>query len=227
MSALTEFDDGVAVVQSLWNGQQQARADYARRRRRFRQTGQEIDRQLADEQYAMHHALVQAAAVRLTTCWEVFLLNLLQEYLFRRPGALKRRFQLRGGAIRTTEATLETIVEDARRPFQELSRAKELLRKYLGEDLFARRNGNNWTTVVNTDPVERLISVRNAIVHKGGAPTRQFRSQLKTSKSAQAYLLERPGPTSSLLASRFEQLLTEVVSVTHALYGRTWQRPRP
>ena len=84
MTALSSYNDAVIVIQALWNAQQQARAEYGRYREIFRRTRSLAEKQVAAEQYALHQALVQAAAVRLTTAWEVFLYELLREYLGRR-----------------------------------------------------------------------------------------------------------------------------------------------
>lgn len=216
MRAIDTLNKSALVAHAIWEAQQVAAREY-RRQRLLAAQGDQVARELASLSYGLMHALVQAAAVRLSTAWEIFLRDLLGEFLAKRPGAFKSAWQLRGGAIRITDETLDEVVETASRPFQDLEKAKNLLKKYLGNDIFG---------TIDLTPVKELIDVRNAIVHLGGAPTKAFRNRLKTRKTAQAYLLSRPGAAGSLPTTHFERILAEVLAVANVLYARSWQRPR-
>ena len=88
MRAIDRFNESAFVAQSLWEAQQDAVRVY-RRERAKAAAGDKAAQQLVQIRYRLWHALVQAAAVRLTTAWEVFLQDLFREYLTRRPNGFK------------------------------------------------------------------------------------------------------------------------------------------
>jgi hypothetical protein len=182
-----------------------------------------IDAALASEHYKLHKTLVEASAVRLTTAWEVFLRDLLEEYLRKRPAVLKRVWRFGGTQIKAGRDTIDGILEASRFPFQDLNRGREVLKQYLGSDLFA----TDGRQAIDLSPVEHLITVRNAIVHTGGGQTKKFRSALGTRRTAHGYLMSRPGPPGTLPTTQFERLLQLVAQVATQLYARAWQSPRP
>lgn len=222
MSAQQSFLDAARVCQSIWSAQQEAAARYQTHRRLFRQAADPNEKALADTAYALHTALVEAAAVRLATAWEVFLQDLFEEYLVKRPDSLRSAWRFRAKGVQVTETTVARILQDAGRPFQDWNRAKDFLKKYLGRDLIGQGN----TPALDINPVLDLLAVRHAIVHRGGLPTRQFRDRLGTRKAARGYLTSRVAPH-TLLATQFDRLLVGVTTTAQDLYARAWQRPRP
>lgn len=223
MNSFDQLQRDAQIAQRLWSAQQEARAEYARARRRYRTSGDPVHQSLADEKYSLHRALVEASAVRLSTAWEVFLRNLLAEYLSRRPVSFRRAWGFQANSVSVGSDAVDRIVTEARQPFQDLNRAKQLLRYYLGPDLFSVGK----KVAVDTKPVEDLVAIRNAVVHTAGSPTRQFRNRLSTRKAAHVYLTSRPGPVGSLPVTQFERLLTDLLATAATLYQRTWARPRP
>lgn len=224
-SALQAFNDGTRVVQALWLDAQQALARSLRTRRLARTATDRIEREnatnLADDDLLLHRALVEAAAVRLTTAWEVFLTDLFTEYMSKRPSSFKVVWQL-PRTVPISADTIGVIVQQQGHPFQDLGRARALLKSYLGDDLFGKG-----AQKIDLDPVEELLTVRNAIVHRAGKPTKQFHSKLKTRKTAHGYLMSRPGMKGSLPATQLERLLGDVATAAHNLHRRAFQRPRP
>jgi len=223
MTPIKRFLSDLQTVQLLWAAQQRAFAGYGNSRRKARRTGDTIAGAIAEEHYRLHKTLVEASAVRLATAWEVFLRELLEEYLRKRPAVLKRVWRFSGTRIRADRGTVDGILESNRFPLQDLSRAREVLRQYLGKDLFAA----NQKQVIDLTPVEHLIIVRNAVVHRGGDPTKKFHSALRTHRTAHGYLMSRPRVPGTLPATQFERLLQMVARVAELLYTRTWQLPRP
>lgn len=218
MTAEDAYLARVESVQLLWDEQQRVFREAVRARARARARAKDAaEAEAAKKLFLLHRTLVESAAVRLVSCWEVFVSELFTEYLLRRPQRYRVSWSLRGKSLEVTEATVDTIVQQANRPFQSLERALELLKRYMGKDVIG---------AVDLAHVKAAISVRNAIVHRGGAPTREFREILRTKMTAYSFLMSRPAGT-TVPASRFEALLLGVTSTVLALYERTWQRPRP
>jgi hypothetical protein len=94
----------------------------------------------------------------------VFLHDLFREYLLQRPSALKKRLKLRSSVV-LTEETATQLIEQAGRPFQSISDAKDFLKQYLGGDLFKN-------PPIDLGAITELDVLRNAVVHRGGTPTR-------------------------------------------------------
>lgn len=65
MSAIGGLNESALVAQSIWEAQQGAAKEY-RRQRKLAAAGDLAAGQLADNNYRLFQALVQAAAVRLT-----------------------------------------------------------------------------------------------------------------------------------------------------------------
>lgn len=223
-AALQTFTEGADSAQALWKAGQDA---YARALHALRIVQTSLDpvaqassTAMADVELALHRALIEAAAVRLVTAWEVYLSDLFTEYLERRPASFKRVWHLKGDTTLTDE-TVEIVVQQRRFPFQDPARARELLREYLGKDLFG-----SGAHQIDLRAVEQLILIRNAIVHRAGRSTKQLRERLKTRKDAHEYLVSRRRPR-ALPPTQFERLLIDVSAAAHALYTRAYQRPRP
>lgn len=225
--ALTGFNAGTATAQALWVAGQEALARSTHSRRDARNSAdpaqQTQAKTLAKADHDLHRALVEAAAVRLSTAWEVFLSELFVEYLLKRPVAFKTKWRL-AGTVTISDETVAAIVEQQQQsPFQSFERARKLLRDYLGDDLFGEKAPHK----IDVTCVEELVIVRNAIVHRAGKPTKQFHLKLKTRRSAHSFLMSRPGPKGSLPATQFDRLLLGVTTAAHALHHRAFQRPRP
>jgi hypothetical protein len=225
VAALQVFTEGTGVAHALWLDAQQALARSLRSRRLARTTDDDTEAiqasKLADSDLLLHRALVEAAAVRLTTSWEVFLSDLFAEYLRKRPSAFKVIWQL-PGTVPISDGTIDVIVDQQHHPFQDLGRARKLLTMYLGRDLFGQGAHK-----IDLDPVEELLLVRHAVVHRAGKPTKQFHKKLETRKTAHGYLVSRVGPAGSLPATQFERLLGGVTTAAYDLHKRAFQRPRP
>ena len=182
-----------------------------------------MDKAAADKQYRRHIALVQAAAVRLLTAWEVFLRNLAEEYFERRPAAVARVLCVAGEHTSFQSNAVDNFIRLHRYPLQHLSRAKQtLLCEYMGEDIIGKG-----TSKLNLKAVEILGLIRNAIVHAGGKASKRMRDELHTRCTAHGYLLAKVGGTTPLAHTQFHQLVIEVNQAATDLYGRTWLRPRP
>jgi hypothetical protein len=80
---------------------------------------------------------------------------------------------------------------------------------------------------ISFNPVQDLVSARNAIVHRCGRATDQFRRRVKKRRavSVNAYLMSRPGPTATR-ATHFERLLMDFTVVSTDIYNRAFARPR-
>jgi hypothetical protein len=158
VAALQVFTEGTGVAHALWLDAQQALARSLRSRRLARTTDDDTEAiqasKLADSDLLLHRALVEAAAVRLTTSWEVFLSDLFAEYLRKRPSAFKVIWQL-PGTVPISDGTIDVIVDQQHHPFQDLGRARKLLTTYLGRDLFGQGAHK-----IDLDPVEELLLVR-------------------------------------------------------------------
>ncbi|GEM_PF-6376798 len=222
--SLDTFTEGAEVSQAFWRAAQEARARALQSARAGRTSIDATDRAkalaLAAADTQLHRALVEAAAVRLMTAWEVFLGDLFAEFLLRRSAAFKRVWRLKR-PVAIADETVELIVAQQRYPFQDFGKASDLLKRYLGDDLFG-----TGAHKIDVSPVQELVLVRNAVVHRAGRPTKQFRDKLGTRRTAHGYLTSRR-PKGVLPPTQFERLLVGVITAAHALNTRAFQRPRP
>lgn len=213
-SALTRFTARLHPIQLLWSESQKA-ADLHRKSVR-RGARDPNAKQLAAEQQQIHSALVESAIVRLATSWEIFLAELFEEFLLRRSTHFRKHWALRGGQL--SKGTVEQLVEANGRPFQDIERATKVLKTYLGADVFGP---------IKLDVVHDLIAVRNAIVHRGGRPTKKFKQRFgKEVRSAHRYLLSSPTKAAGIPATHFERIQTDVTVICSDLYVRAFRNPR-
>ena len=221
--ALQEFQESTDVAELLWRSRSAAAGDYARARRQARMTvdvtAQTAAKAAADEARKLQRSLVQAALVRVVTAWEVFLHDLVAEYLAKNPKVFRDAWGFGG---RAGAAFGDMVTALHRRPFQNLDSAKSVLRRYLGKDVLGdpTRSGVDFSSVVDA------IVLRNAIVHRAGRATRDMRDQFGLKRqSAEGYLLERPVPAPGLPATRFQLIKARVLSAALALDQRAWMSP--
>ncbi|MCA9610232.1 MAG: hypothetical protein KC619_31765 [Myxococcales bacterium] len=224
--ALTTFHSSINAAESIWRAKADALAEYTVARKRVRTAQSPADRaiakQEADAALALKNALVQAAHVRVVTAWEVFLYDLVEEYLTIDATNFRTHWKFRA-TKKTPYGLLVATIEG--RPFQNLRRAKGVLKRYLGRCIL----GSATHTGVDFSHVEQALVLRHSIVHRGGAATHEMRQELGIRRqSATGYLEARPGPTPSVPATHFERIKAGVLSAAVRLDARAWMvPPRP
>lgn len=221
--AITDFVSSVDAAELLWQLRAEATSAYQRARRIVRTATNPIAKQLAEQDAASalvrRDALIQAAHVRVVTGWEVFLYDLVGEYVSKNPASFRAEWGFSGTRKTPYDQLVATIHG---RPFQNLDRARGVLKKYLGKDIL----GKSSMTGVDFEPVEQALILRHAIVHRGGVATAEMRSSLKSgNRSAHGYLRLRPPGTAGVPATHFERLKVGVLTAAHTLDSRAWMSP--
>jgi hypothetical protein len=230
VSALDGFLDGVRVAQRLWAASQDARAAELKYLADAASAADEPQRSIAQrvatEHQQLHRALVESAAVRLATAWEVFLHELFVEFVKTRPDSLAKVWSL--GPATTLDISDETIVALVRhhnRPFQDIGKAREVLKSYLGDDLFKSAGDLKGPDLFDFTSIRQLLVTRHAIVHRGGRATDEFRRVCDASMEPHGYLMAPPHGT-SIPSTHFERLVGEVSATCVDLYKRAFDDPR-
>ena len=228
MSAIVHFSNGSSVAQELWAASQQSHALYKQHQgiadAAADPQAKDIAQKLADGHLKLHRALVESAAVRLATAWEMFLHELFVEYLKRRPSCFAKVWLLgKGTRAKITDETIVAIIESQQRPFQDLEKAKRVFKMYLGEDIFESKK----VTHIDLTPAVQLLQIRHAIVHKAGNPTKLFRRHVsKSAADAHSYLVSMPSQ-GQIPATEFERILAELSNVCSSLCQRAFKKKRP
>ena len=230
MSALDGFFVGVQVAQRLWAASQDARMAELQHLADAASAADEPQRSIAqgiaNDHRQLHRALVESAAVRLATAWEVFLHELFVEFVRARPESLARVWHLGPGTtLDITDDTILALVRHHGRPFQDISKARGVLKSYLGEDLFKSAGVVNGPDLFDFTPVKQLLVTRHAIVHSGGRATEEFRNACSPTMDPHGYLMAPPQGT-SIPSTQFERLLGEVSAMCTDLHNRAFEDPR-
>lgn len=230
MSALDGFLEGVQVSQRLWAASQDARTAelkvLAEAASAVDEPQRNIAQRVAADHQQLHRALVESAAVRLATAWEVFLHELFVEFVTAHPESFSKVWHLGPAtSLDITDETILAVVRHHNRPFQGIGRARDVLKAYLGEDLFKSAGDLKGQDLFDFAPVKQLLAARHAIVHRGGKATHEFQKICDASMDPHGYLMAPPRG-SSIPSTHFERLVGEVSATCADLYKRAFSDPR-
>jgi len=218
MSALSRCEGRLNATELVWEWAQEARiearlvgvlaaAEIDPQRKAQLEQERDVETSRAD-------ALAESALVRVVTAWEVFLRDLIEEYLTKRPQAFQNAWGLTGSADR-----MMAIVDKKHGAFQDPGNARKIFKTYVAKKLFEPELAG-WAAVL------AALECRHAIIHAGGTATIRFQEVVKTALPPRDWLHSKP-QTAPLPGTEFERVLGEVRSAVTQLDERVWKTQAP
>lgn len=158
--------------------------------------------------------LVESALVRAITAWEVFLRDLVDEYITIWPKAFENARGLTGPPDK-----MMALIEEGY-PFQSPEKAAKIIDKYVGKGVLSSAPQQQM------EAVRQAIAARNAIVHAAGNATAAFQRTCHPTLSPYEWL-RSPPRLRAVPASEFERLVWAIRATAAAVDAAVWALPTP